>query len=286
MLQQTQVATVVPYYHEWLRRFPTFRALALASENDVLHAWQGLGYYTRARNLHATAKIVVQKYQGRFPADPDEMIKLPGLGRYTANAVATFAFGRSVPIVEANTARLLSRLFNITQPIDSAPGREDLWQRAAILVPKTSAARFNSALMDLGALVCVAHEPQCDICPVRRHCRAKDPNSLPIKKTRPQMQRLTESHVFVARENKILLEHCRRRWRGMWMLPVVWPKSTGARAIHTSVFPFTNHRITLRVFDHVAAITANAHHRWFPKHTLASIPIPSPHRRALHALLR
>src|SRR5438477_1408112 len=139
MLQQTQVSTVIPYYNEWLHRFPDFAALARASENDVLHAWQGLGYYTRARNLHATARAVVDRRGGHFPRSIDRMQKLPGIGKYTAHAIASFAFNQSVPILEANTARVLARLFNFRESIESQVGRETLWEYAASLVPKSNA---------------------------------------------------------------------------------------------------------------------------------------------------
>ena len=131
MLQQTQVATVIPYYDEWMRRFPDFAALAAASEHEVLHAWQGLGYYARARNLRAAAQTIMEKHGGRFPESLDAIRDLPGVGRYTANAVATFAFNQSVPIVEANIARLLARLFDLQIPIDTSRGREALWQHAS-----------------------------------------------------------------------------------------------------------------------------------------------------------
>ena len=127
MLQQTQVATVLPYYKEWLRRFPTFAALARASETKVLHAWQGLGYYARARNLHAAAKLLLDQHGGRFPKAIDVMQNLPGVGKYTAHAVATFALDQSAPIVEANSARVLSRLFDLRIPIDSTPGQSRIW---------------------------------------------------------------------------------------------------------------------------------------------------------------
>src|SRR5690348_2279480 len=123
MLQQTQVATVIPYYDGWLRRFPDFASLARASENDVLHAWQGLGYYARARNLHATAKLITRQNRGRFPRAIDEMRKLPGVGKYTAHAIATFAFDQSAAIVEVNTSRVLSRVFDLRLPVDSTKGR-------------------------------------------------------------------------------------------------------------------------------------------------------------------
>src|SRR2546421_7026999 len=146
MLQQTQVGTVLPYYKKWLGRFPTFKTLARASETQVLHAWEGLGYYARARNLHATAKLALDRHRGKFPRRLDEMRKVPGVGKYTAHAIATFAFDQPVAIVEANTSRVLARLFDLRIPIDSSAGRDALWNRAASLVPKKNAATYNSAL--------------------------------------------------------------------------------------------------------------------------------------------
>src|SRR5215468_2922089 len=172
MLQQTQVASVIPYYHQWLGRFPNFASLACASENEVLRAWQGLGYYARARNLHATAKTVVDRHGGQFPRAIYQMQQLLGVGKYTAHAVASFAFNQSVPIVEANTARVLARLFNLSESIDSDPGRKKLWQHATRLLPKSDGATFNSALLDLGAAICIARKPKCDVCPVKNLCRA------------------------------------------------------------------------------------------------------------------
>jgi len=138
MLQQTQVATVLPYYKKWRKRFPDFTALARASETEVLHAWQGLGYYTRARNLRATAKRLVDRHRGRFPKSIEQMEQLPGVGKYTARALASFAFDQPVAIVEANTSRVISRLFDLRIPIDSTDGQNALWSHAAALVPKTN----------------------------------------------------------------------------------------------------------------------------------------------------
>ncbi|PYL25887.1 MAG: A/G-specific adenine glycosylase, partial [Verrucomicrobia bacterium] len=135
MLQQTQVTTVIAYYHKWLRRFPDFASLARASENQVLRAWQGLGYYARARNLHATAKTVMDRHGGNFPQGIEQMRQLSGIGKYTAHAVASFAFNQSVPIVEANIGRVLARLFDLRESIDSDLGRRTLWQHAASLLP-------------------------------------------------------------------------------------------------------------------------------------------------------
>jgi A/G-specific adenine glycosylase len=283
MLQQTQVITVLPYYKKWLQRFPNFGALAQATENDVLHAWQGLGYYTRARNLHATANIVMGQHGGRFPHAVDEIQKLPGIGKYTAHAIATFAFDQSVPIVEANVSRVLSRMFDLRKPVDSAEGRNLLWNYAAALVPGKSAAEFNSALLDLGALVCLPRKPKCEVCPMKNLCSAKTPELLPVKRPRPKTKRLIERHAFVIRRNRILLESARNRWRGMWILPPVNGSSKDRPAIYESVFPFTNHQITLEVFH--GNTRGGRTRRWFSKHELDSIPMPSPHRRAIRALL-
>ena len=294
MLQQTQVVAVIPYYNKWLRRFPDFSALACASENDVLHAWQGLGYYARARNLHATAKIIVDRHGGHFPEAIDQMRQLPVIGKYTAHAVATFAFDQSVPIVEANTARVLARIFNLQIPIDKTAGREILWNRATQLVPKRGAARFNSALVDLGALTCLPRKPKCRICPVRKFCRATNPKILPLKKARPCTRRLTENHAFVVRENKILLERSANRWRGMWILPPLKTRTCPEREpngstingpIYRSIFPFTHHQVALNVYRSRPRKIDMSSQRWIRIPSLDRMPIPSPHWRAIKTLL-
>jgi A/G-specific adenine glycosylase len=290
MLQQTQVATVIPYYNKWLRRFPDFASVARASQNDVLHGWQGLGYYNRARNLHAASKIVQDQHMGIFPGDIAVIRKLPGIGRYTANAVATFAFHQPVPIVETNTARLLARLFDMRAPIDSAIGREKLWESAAQVVPSRNAARFNSALIDLGALVCLADRPKCNVCPVKKICRAKNPEALPIKKSRPRTKRLIETHAFVTNNGRVLLEQSSARWHGMWILPPLKldglrPSSSRQRPAYKFVFPFTHHRVTLRIFHQRPPKIDNRSQRWFSIRRIESVPIPSPHRRAIVDLL-
>jgi A/G-specific adenine glycosylase len=285
MLQQTQVATVIPYYNEWMGRFPDCAALAAASETEVLHAWQGLGYYARARNLRATAQTLMEKHGGRFPRSLDAFGDLPGVGRYTTNAVATFAFNQSVPIVEANIARLLARLFNVQIPIDTRTGRETLWQRAVELLPNRGAGIYNSALMDLGALVC-GSRPNCVVCPVRNFCRAEKPLKLPIKRARPSIKLRTEHHGFSVRWGRVLLEQSQDRWRGMWMLPRLSTVPTKRKPLHISEFPFTNHRITLTVFPQtVVGRSTKSFQRWFPINGLDSIPLPSPHRRALEMLI-
>jgi A/G-specific adenine glycosylase len=284
MLQQTQVATVVPYYQRWLARFPDFRSLARASEMDVLHAWQGLGYYARARNLHAAAKTVVTTYRGRLPADPQLVGQLPGVGRYTAGAIASFAFDLAQPIVDANIARVLARLTDSQLAIDSSAGREHLWKTAEFLLPKENPRIFNSALMELGALVCLPGQPRCLDCPVRAHCRATKPERLPVKKVPPAVIELIEPYGFTRKRNSVLLEQSRTRWRGMWILPrlSLVPK---APALLRLAFPFTHHRITLAVFRRPRPSAPDENQRWFPVRALEELPVPSPHRRALRQLL-
>ena len=288
MLQQTQVITVIPYYHEWLRRFPDFVSLARASQNEVLHAWQGLGYYTRARNLHATAKAVVDRHRGHFPRSIDEMQELPGIGKYTAHAVSSFAFNQSVPIIEANTGRVLARLFDFQISIDSSLGRQALWQYAASVLPKSDAAAFNSGLIDLGALICVAGKPKCDMCPVQAFICAKNPAGLPTRNSRPKTKRLIELHALIVRRGRILLEQSQDRWRGMWMLPPLEAESLQQprfqqRPLYRSIFPFTHHRITLSVYRRAAPKRIAPAQRWFK--SIDRVAMPSPHRRAIDALL-
>ena len=289
MLQQTQVATVIPYYHKWLRTFPDFASLARASENEVLRAWQGLGYYARARNLHATAKAVMDRHGGNFPRGVEQMRQLSGIGKYTAHAVATFAFNQSVPIVEANTGRVLARLFNLRKSIDSDPGRRMLWQNAANLLPKSDAATFNSALLDLGALICVARKPNCGVCPVKTFCRAKNPAALPVRKSRPETKQLIEKHALIVRRGRILLEQSRRRWRGMWILPPLEPDCLKQPRfqrgpVYESVFPFTHHRVTLSVYRRASPKQLARGQQWYG--SIEEVAMPSPHRRAAESLIQ
>lgn len=284
MLQQTQVATVLPYYERWLARFPDFAALARAEESDVLHAWQGLGYYARARNLHAAARAVLQDFHGVFPRTAAEISTLPGVGRYTAGAVASFAFDQAEPIVDANIARVLARLTNWQEPIDTAAGQAHLWATATALLPKRGGRLHNSALMELGALVCLPRRPLCPQCPVRAFCAATNPAELPRKKPKPCAVRLHEPHAFAFRRNRVLLEQSRARWRGMWILPRLAAAPAHEPLLRLD-FPFTHHRVTLSVFAGAEPALPNDNLRWFPRAQLDQLPLPSPHRRALDQLL-
>jgi len=190
MLQQTRVETVIPYFERWMRLFPDTRALANASEQEVLNAWEGLGYYSRARNLHKAAKIVVEQHNGELPRDLDALRKLPGIGRYTVGAVASIAFGMDEPTLDGNLRRVIARLFDVTEPADSPAGEKILWQLAAEHLPKGKASDYNQALMDLGATICLPKNPRCLLCPLMEMCRARKngtQDGLPVLKPKKEV---------------------------------------------------------------------------------------------------
>jgi A/G-specific adenine glycosylase len=199
MLQQTQVATVIPYWTRWLHRFPTVVALAQAPLDDVLKAWQGLGYYARARNLHRAAQVIVEKHGGVFPTRLEDVLALPGVGRYTAGAVCSIAFDQDVPIVDANVIRVLCRVFGVRGDPKSTKSQAELWRLAEALIPPGQARPFNQAMMELGALVC--HQaPRCGVCPVRERCvayQSGDPTGLPEFAPRAAFTQQTDVSALV-----------------------------------------------------------------------------------------
>ena len=291
MLQQTQVVTVLDYYRRWLERFPAVVALADAPQDDVLRAWEGLGYYARARNLHLAAQIIRDEHGGEFPRELEKIAALPGVGRYTAGAVVSFAFDVSAPIVDANIARVLSRITHLRIPIDTAPGQRALWASAEELLPAENARLYNSALMELGATVCRARAPQCLLCPVLNFCAAAphDPERLPIKRARKATIALEENCAWIVQDGRLLLQQgVGSRWKGLWKLPPLPEGSaTDGEPLHHLVYPFTHYHVTLRVF---AASAPNGppgmHQAWCPLEGLETVAMAAPHRRAVRHLLR
>ncbi len=189
MLQQTQVTTVIPYFKRWLDRFPTLKDLAAAPVDDVLKLWEGLGYYARARNFHRAAQIVMRDYEGRIPDTVEGLQKLPGVGRYTAGAIASLAFGRDAPALDGNVRRVLSRLYALTDA-QSPNAVKRLWQLSESLLPAGRAGPFNEALMELGATICTPRAPECPRCPIRATCRAfaaGRPEAYPARTARPPL---------------------------------------------------------------------------------------------------
>jgi A/G-specific adenine glycosylase len=195
MLQQTQVETVIPYFGRWMQRFPTIAALASADQQDVLAAWEGLGYYSRARNLHKSAQVVVAQHGGELPGDVTALGRLPGVGRYTAGAIASLAFGLDEPALDGNLRRVLARLFNVDIPARSTQGERRLWELAAEHLPSSRAADYNQALMDLGATICTPRNPDCPRCPLAEDCRARQ---LGLQEERPVLsEKRSQPHYIV-----------------------------------------------------------------------------------------
>lgn len=208
MLQQTQVATVRPYFRRWMARFPTIERLATADEQEVLRLWEGLGYYRRARALHRAAREVVARFGGRLPADPAALQTLPGIGKYTAHAIASLAFGQDVPAVDGNVKRVLARVFALEAPVDTAAGERLVWQKAAEHLPPGKAAAYNQALMDLGATVCTSRAPRCARCPLEEMCAARrsgNPEGFPRLTHRRRPPHYTVVAAVIHREGKVLL---------------------------------------------------------------------------------
>jgi A/G-specific adenine glycosylase len=224
MLQQTQVATVKPYFERFLAAFPGIEALAAADEDDVLRLWEGLGYYRRARQMHQAAKIIAGDHGGSFPRDPQSVRRLPGIGRYTAGAILSIAFNAREPILEANTTRLLGRLLAFRGDAGSAAGQRLLWAMAEAVLPRKNAGPFNQALMELGSEVCLPKTPRCGECPVFSLCRAFAEGvqlDTPAARPKQAFEPRHEAALIVRRRGRVLLRRCPDggRWAGLWDLP-------------------------------------------------------------------
>ncbi len=224
MLQQTRVETVIPYYERFMKKFPDVFALASADRDAVLGIWAGLGYYGRARNLHAAAQRVVDEFDGRLPCEVEVLRALPGIGRYTAGAVASIAFDRPEPAVDGNVVRVLARLYGIRNDVKQPQTAEALWKRAAELVRGRAPGDFNQALMELGATICTPRAPRCLACPLARWCNARrngDAESLPVKAAKVKPKLAYAVAALLLRRGRLLA--VRRPPRGLlgglWELP-------------------------------------------------------------------
>jgi A/G-specific adenine glycosylase len=224
MLQQTQVDTVLPYFEAWILRFPDIESLAQADVQDVLSSWEGLGYYSRARNLHRAARIVVAEMNGELPQTPQELQSLPGIGPYTAGAIASIAFGKDVPAVDGNIRRVLSRLFNISIPARTPEGEEILWELAQGNLPGGQAGTYNQAMMDLGAVICTPKTPACQKCPVSADCLAFKlgvQEERPVKLPRKKVPHYTVTAAVIQKDGLVLLaqRHNQSLLGGLWEFP-------------------------------------------------------------------
>jgi A/G-specific adenine glycosylase len=302
MLQQTRVETVIPYWERFLARFPDVHALATADGDDVLGCWAGLGYYSRARNLQAAARVIDQEYGGRVPDDVETLQSLPGIGRYTAGAVASIAFDRPAPIVDGNVKRVLCRLLGIREDVAKPAVVERLWSEAESLVQGRSPGDFNQAMMELGATLCLPKQPRCEQCPVSASCDARargDAEQLPIKAKKRAPRAVEGVVALLLRSGKALAV---RRPEGgllggLWDLPggellkAEDPKSGLSRCLSAGVglrvsrpraigavdHTFTHRQLRLHVFrsDTPAGRTrldGYAAHRWLAPHQLCELP--------------
>ncbi|MEX0745152.1 MAG: A/G-specific adenine glycosylase [Phycisphaeraceae bacterium] len=311
MLQQTQVATVIPYFHRFIEQFPTVHDLAAAEEQQVLRLWQGLGYYRRARHLHAAAQAIVQQHAGDVPETLDALLALPGFGRYTAGAVASIAFGRRVPILDGNVARVLARVFNIDEPIDQPATRERLWQLADQVLPRKAVGDFNQALMELGALICMPRRPQCAICPLEALCQARQSGretTLPRRSPRKAPRAVHHVIAAIERQGRYLFEQrpARGLWSNMWQLPthetlgkdsaaalLAWVRETYGLTCSPApaLAPFTHQtthrtiRFTLQPLRVTAGRLRPGRGVWRKLDSLDDLPLPNPQHKA-RALLR
>ena len=208
MLQQTRVETVIPYFDRWMNRFPTINALADASQREVLSAWEGLGYYSRARNLHRAAQILLSEQGSQLPEDVNQLLLLPGIGRYTAGAIASIAFGKDEPVLDGNIRRVLARFFDVQEPARSAAGEKHLWQLAEDHLPPGRAGEYNQALMELGALICTPRHPRCDACPISTSCLAYSlgvQSERPVKVSKPHLPHHVVSSAIIQKNQRVLI---------------------------------------------------------------------------------
>lgn len=224
MLQQTQVTTVIPYFERFLKRFSNIDELAVASEDEVLHYWSGLGYYARARNLHRAARTIEDNFQGKFPDDIDQVITLPGIGRSTAGAILSQALDQRHPILDGNVKRVLARLHAISEPVNSTIEKQ-LWKLADQYTPSTRNADYTQAIMDFGATLCTRHNPDCQSCPFRTDCLAFQQNmtdQIPVSKKRKAIP-VKETGMLAITNNRGELLLIKRPpsgiWGGLWSLP-------------------------------------------------------------------
>ena len=308
MLQQTRVEAVIPYFEKWMRLFPTVRSLAKASEHDVLHAWEGLGYYSRARNLHKAAKVVVKEHGGNLPDELNELIKLPGIGRYSAGAIASIAFGKDEPALDGNLKRVYARLFDLKEPIDSPKGEKFLWDIARKNLPKGKAGDFNQALMDLGATICTPKTPRCSACPLIDACKAYTNGTQekrPVKKPKKKIPHHVHAAGVIMKNGKVLLAQrpSKGLLGGMWEFTngrvvgdpakgLIKALETGYRlkvqrkeALGVVQHTYTHFKVTVHVFRCRMSELKNRHLKWISLSDLGKYPMGKVDRGIVLKLL-
>ena len=318
MLQQTTVAAVVAYYHRFLKRFPDLRSLAEATEEEVLALWSGLGYYSRAKNIHRSARKILVEHAGIFPKDPEKIAALPGIGRYTLGAVGSIAFGLPLPVVDGNVIRVYARLFALKGDPKDSKFQKQIWEVATSHLSSRSPGDFNQALMELGATICTPQKPLCLLCPVQGSCegRLKGAEGFPERKKRAETKTLKRIAAVIESEGRVLLTLSEKhRWmKGLWQLPSLFaengesPETLTRKLIRglglspaevaplpTYVHAITHHRITILPFRiHLKKAGRGAQSsegrepfeqkKWFLKAQIPQIALPSADRKILNCL--
>jgi len=293
MLQQTQVATVVPYYRRFLARFPSVKALAAATLDEVLTVWSGLGYYSRARSLHAAAQAVMASHRGRFPRTREALETLPGLGRSSAAAIAVFAFGRREAILDGNVKRVLARHFAVRGFPGDKRVEKRLWALAESALPSSRIEAYTQGLMDLGSGVCTRKRPACEKCPISETCRGYkrgNPEAFPKpgpRKARPEKK---TSMLLLLRDGEVLLEKRPPTgvWGGLWCFPEVEPgseKLAGTRALPALRHEFTHFSLditpVLGIVESTSLLAAEPGQVWLPVDDAIGAAVPAPVRKLL-----
>jgi A/G-specific adenine glycosylase len=306
MLQQTQVATATPYYQRFLQRFPTLATLAHAPVGEVMALWSGLGYYARARNLHVCARVLMEQHGGQFPHHPEQLAALPGIGRSTANSIATFCFGAHAPILDGNVKRVLTRAFGIEGFPGSTAVEKKLWELAAELMPAKHGDTYIQAQMDLGATLCTRSKPRCGECPLEDTCVANATGrqaELPHKKPRAALPEREVTVLILRRDDRVLVEQRPPHgiWGGLWSLPELPDGQLAASFISShlrctcdtvSPAPTISHTFThfrLQIRPLICTVTAEPQMmesgtNWLLLDTVNSLALPAPIKRLLLSL--
>jgi len=305
MLQQTQVATVIPYYQRFLNSFPTVHHLAKSDLSKVLKIWEGLGYYSRARNLHRASKIILNHFKGRIPDHLIDLLSLPGIGKYTAGAILSIAYNKEAPILDGNVKRVLSRLFAVSRNLVGGKAERFLWKISESIIPKGRSNSFNQAIMDLGAMICTPKDPLCHRCPLRRHCKAEalgNPERYPSKAVKKKIPRIEAISGVILRNGRVLLNQRppngllgglwefpnwksdeKERLRSRFRLRKLIQKEMGMkvkinRPIGVFQQAYSHFKLTLYAFD-CEAVDGGGKGKWVAVRNLHLLPMSRVHRR-------
>lgn len=285
MLQQTQVTTVIPYFERWLQHFPTVVALAEASEDEVMTQWQGLGYYSRARNLHKAAKFVVHELNGQLPDNADQLREVPGVGPYTAGAISAFAFNKPAAIVDGNVKRLFSRYFGIEGDISSAKVNKTIWSYAERYTPTVDNRRYAQALLDLGATVCTPRSPDCQQCPIKTSCNAFATDRvdvLPEKRAKKRIPTRSGYFLLDLTDDGVMLTQRPDNgiWPRLWCLPEITEPPEKAPIHGSFKHVFSHYKLEAMVFSHSVEQGGER----VPLEQLDNYGLPTPIRKYLNTL--